>query len=274
MNKKQFLLLLTDAAKELSIGVVDVERALANFIVAHAFFRAAGEMDIAGFVKGGTAQIWRLGIHDSRQTRDIDIVVATGREETAKVLSSMQNLQIGEFSIGRTSIQRDRTTIKVPADYRIVVAKVQLKIENSSWLTCDLEILPLEGQAQAKSETAHPDLQTLIKLLGFAHLTELPVISVELQIAEKLHAVTEPGSERATDLLDIAKAVRLLPINSETLRLEVRRVFERRGTHVFDQSWAPSEIMRLAVLQIANQAEFEASLMQVSLLLENIGKPQ
>ncbi len=73
-------------------------------------------------------------------------------------------------------------------------------------------------------------------LLVFAGIepTKIPVISLELQIAEKLHAYTqtyEGGriSTRVKDLIDLALIAELSVLDAQKLRREIGSVFRRRG---------------------------------------------
>ena len=55
------------------------------------------------------------------------------------------------------------------------------------------------------------------------------------QIAQKLHAVSEPGSERAHDLIDLQLIVRHSTLDFVEVRKTCVRLFEYRRKH----AWAP-----------------------------------
>lgn len=272
MNKQSFLAKLRKYASEIGLTDVEVGRALVNAIVETAFFAKAEELEIASYLKGGSAQVWRTGLVDSRFTRDVDLVASIEREQLIELLNALIGFKLGNFTIGATSVQANRTNSKVPEDYRLLVAKIPVLVSGSAWLTCELEILPLEQDfLSPKKALAHETLASLFETFDLPISQQIPLISPELQVAEKLHALTEPGSQRASDLYDIALILERSSIDSQRLNGEVGKVFARRASHELDPSWLPSKELQAQFLLIGSRAQLDSSVVRVSKLLRNLG---
>lgn len=52
-----------------------------------------------------------------------------------------------------------------------------------------------------------PEAAAILKGLGFPEPGPVPCMRLEHQIAQKLHAASSPGSERAHDLIDLQIAI-------------------------------------------------------------------
>jgi hypothetical protein len=272
LNKQSFLSKVRKFAAGIGLTEAEVGRALVNAIVETAFFDVAKNLEFASYLKGGSAQVWRSGLVDSRFTRDVDLVTSAEREQLLELLRALAGFKIGFFTIGATAIQPNRTNSKVPDDYRLLVAKISVLVSGSAWLTCELEILPLEHDFNSpKLAVAHETLAALFQTFDLPVSQEIPLISLELQVAEKLHALTEPGSQRATDLHDIAQILQRFPIASERLSGEVGRVFARRASHELDPLWLPSKELQAQFLLFGTADQLAMSTERVSGLLRNLG---
>ena len=73
--------------------------------------------------------------------------------------------------------------------------------------------LPLEvghneiGDADDPDMVSSPEAAAILKGLGFPEPGSVPCMRLEHQIAQKLHAASSPGSERAHDLIDLQIAI-------------------------------------------------------------------
>lgn len=87
------------------------------------------------------------------------------------------------------------------------------------------------------------DVRALFAGLGLDLPEQVPVLAAHHQIAQKLHACTEPGGTRAHDLVDI----QLLAPQADQARVAdaARRIFRFRKRHpwppavVPNQDWGP-----------------------------------
>lgn len=84
--------------------------------------------------------------------------------------------------------------------------RVSLSFLGHGWTGVKLEVAHDEiGGISYTDHDSEPaeQLTAIAAVLGLGELKPVPLISLELQIAQKIHAVTEPGSDRAHDLVDL-----------------------------------------------------------------------
>ena len=68
----------------------------------------------------------------------------------------------------------------------------------------------------------------MFEKLSFPQPKPLPVMKLTYQIAQKLHAVSEPGSERAHDLIDLQLICNRSQIDYAEVKAVCRRLFDYR----------------------------------------------
>lgn len=182
-------------------------------------------------VKGGTALKLRLGDTMTRQTPDLDTAF---RGDKAAFLSDLQaNLIAGWGHFGGTvSEGRQRPPPGVPAAYVMQPYTVKLTYHRRPLTTVDVEVGYDELEATTKDApelALAPEITTLFAQLGLAAPRPVPVLPLHHQIAQKLHACTEPGNERAHDLVDL----QLMAPYADDARVAdtVRRLFHFRQQH-------------------------------------------
>ncbi|HJI72453.1 MAG TPA: nucleotidyl transferase AbiEii/AbiGii toxin family protein [Coriobacteriaceae bacterium] len=101
--------------------------------------------------------------------------------------------------------------------------------------------LPLEvghneiGDADDPDMVSSPEAAAILKGLGFPEPGPVPCMRLEHQIAQKLHAASSPGSERAHDLIDLQIAIS----NGEIDYLKTREVCIRLFVYRAEQEWPP-----------------------------------
>lgn len=92
------------------------------------------------------------------------------------------------------------------------------------------------GDADEPEYQLAEDLATLFTEVGLAAPTPVRVMRADHQVAQKLHAVSEDGSERARDLVDLQLLDRGEVLNLRQVRATCRRLFEYRR----QQAWPPT----------------------------------
>jgi hypothetical protein len=174
-------------------------------------------------VKGGIGLKLRLGEIGTRATRDVD-VVARDRDRFVEGLSQRLTRGWGDVPpskgqrrrdpaapprvafTGVVRAERQASPAGVPSAYVMDPYRVTLNFIGSSWAAVPLEVAHDEIDGTAHAATAgevSAEIGLLGAALGFGVLGPVPVISLEQQIAQKIHAVTQPGSDRAHDLVDL-----------------------------------------------------------------------
>lgn len=207
---------------------VRFSRAMANVVV--------GQILPDGVVKGGSSLMFRYGGEFTRYTRDMD---------TARVMELADYKRKLEDALkagwnGFTGILSDVPPPKpknVPESYVMIPFDIKLSYCGRSWQTIRIEIGHNEiGDADEYEEYLPHDLAEAFEELSFPRPAALRVMKLTYQIAQKLHAVSEPGSERAHDLIDLQIMVRQSRLDLGEVRKVCVRLFNYRRKH----NWAPT----------------------------------
>lgn len=201
-------------------------RAVANVVLA--------QMLPGGVVKGGTALKLRLGHGRSRFTPDLDFARRTTMDVFLADYAAALAEGWGGFT-GRLAPVKPAKPVGVPTDYVMLPFDIKVSYQGRSWLTVRLEVGHDEiGDTDDPELHLAEDLATVFAVLGLPEPAPVAVLAVDHQIAQKLHACSAPGSERAHDLVDL----QLLVANGLDLtktRATCVRLFRSRGAH----SWPP-----------------------------------
>ena len=177
--------------------------------------------------KGGFALDLRLAGR-ARATKDIDLDWREAGAELLDVLLDAIDHDAGDFfvfSIERSGALADR------------VAGGQRFRVSASLAGRGFEIFPLDVASRAEPMLA-ADTLTTADLLAFAGLgpVRVPVLPLERQVAEKLHAYTrtyegDRPSSRTKDLVDIVLIAELAALDAAKLWIAIETTFTTRGTH-------------------------------------------
>jgi len=183
---------LTDGDRDAYIAIRAV---IANAIV--------GQMLPEGAVKGGSAIKLRLGNAGTRFTTDLDVARASGldkyRDALEEALARGWNGFSGRLVPGRPARPRD-----VPPQYVMSPFGIKLSYNGKPWLTVDLEVGHDEiGDADEPDWGISPDIVEIFSKVGLPEPKPVPLMPLHHQAAQKIHALSEPGSRRAHDLIDL-----------------------------------------------------------------------
>jgi hypothetical protein len=187
-----------------------------------------GQMLPPGAVKGGTAMKIRLGERGSRFTPDLD---TARRDSLAQFIEAFEDsLAVGWNGFtGRLIARAAPKPAGVPRAYVMQPYEVKLAFHGRSWHTVKLELGHNEiGDADDPVYLLADDIGVLFADVGLAEPEPIPVMRAEHQIAQKLHACTEPGNERAHDLVDLqllvaSEGVDLVQVRATSVRLFIYR---------------------------------------------------
>lgn len=177
-------------------------------------------------LKGGIALDLRLSAR-ARSTKDVDIEWRAEDEALLDILldAATHDGHFFVLTIEGTDAPEDR----LGGSHRF---KVSTSLAGRPFESFVLDV--------GHRETQEIRLQTLRTddLLTFAGIepVEVEAIALEVQVAEKLHALTrtyEGGrtSTRTKDLVDIVLISTLSSLDAESLKREIQEVFTSRGTH-------------------------------------------
>jgi hypothetical protein len=189
-----------------------------------------------GAVKGGSAMKLRLGIDGTRFTQDVDFARATTMD--AFLETFRENLTTGwaDFTGRLVDVAPPRPK-GVPSDYIMQPFEVRLTYKTKSWCSIVLEVGHDELDDTVDPPMLMPaDIVDVFRGLGLPEPAPTPVLAVHHQIAQKLHAVSGPTSERAHDLIDL----QLLTAAEEPDWVVTRNICERLFVFRKAHAWPPA----------------------------------
>lgn len=186
-------------------------------------------------VKGGASLELRRGIPSSRTSKDLDAVSRADMETVHDRLFDEGAMGWEGF----TAVFTKPTPFEVPGQtiqpYRLTA---KLSYRGKPFSSVPIEV----SSTEAGNADQHDNISSVaLSLVGLPNSKAIPCMTVPWQVAQKIHACTEPASpphsnDRAHDLVDLQILEALLSDESlvET-RYAAVAVFEARRKH----SWPP-----------------------------------
>lgn len=188
-----------------------------------------------GSVKGGSAIKMRLGDGFTRFTTDLDVARSSALGEFSDHLA--HSLATGWEGFTGTLVEGRKAHPKdVPSQYIMQPYSVKLLYNSKPWMTVELEVGHDEiGDADDPDFVIPEDANAILEALGFPGLGPIPVMALRHQIAQKLHAVSSPGSMRAHDLIDLQLLDAAYDGDYSQVKATCQRLFAYRKM----QAWPP-----------------------------------
>jgi hypothetical protein len=197
---------------------------------------AVGQVLPPSAVKGGTAMKLRLGLDRSRFSTDLDLARRAGLDEFLADYGRALRTGWAGFTGEIRPSRHESRPAGVPADYVMVARDIKVSYNNRDLLTITLEIGHDELDDTLDPPTAMaPDIPEVFTTLGLPTPTPIPVVAHDHQIAQKLHAVSAPGSDRAHDLVDLQLLEATCPLTDNQVGNLCARLFIFRRKH----PWPP-----------------------------------
>lgn len=204
-----------------------IQRSVANTVL--------GQVLPAGVVKGGTGLKLRVGETGSRFTPDFDAALAGPVEQFHCDLEDALRAGWHRFT-GAVARDLPETPTGVPGAYVMRPFRVKMRYVGRPWLTIDLEVGHDEiGCAQDADLCIAPDIVALFAELGLPEPGPVPVMRITHQVAQKLHALTSPHSDRVRDLVDLQLLTAEGRLDKVAARSVAVRLFRFRARH----PWPP-----------------------------------
>jgi hypothetical protein len=221
------------AQSRTGIGAGRIGWMVASSIVVAALQRAVHTDGRPRFlVKGGAYLELRLGL-SARATKDVDALFRGDFEEFLDTLDETLSKPWGPLELQRTEvaeIERVRGRVVKPRRFR-----VKLLLRGAVWRSVDVEVAADEGRAGERVELVPaPPLDHF----GLPSPIEFAGIVLDYQVAQKLHACTDPHdppvlvNDRVRDVTDLHLLRRELypaPQDLAELRAACTNVFEARS---------------------------------------------
>lgn len=246
LNVSQLEARLAQVAADLGVPVARARVMLCTLIVSQMLPDAA-------VVKGGMGIKLRLGERGTRATSDLDVSTRARGAEFEAEFAERLAVGWGTVPASRGSLRRDSNapdrvafTATVRAgkihdpglakpEYVMHPYRVAIAFLGVAWAGLDIEVsdpeIETEGQGKGKLDG---ELVQFGARFGFGALQPVEIVDVEYQIAQKIHAVTDPAYTRAHDLVDLQLLWSLTP-DILVLRELCVRTFDWRN----QQPWPP-----------------------------------
>ena len=187
-----------------------------------------------GVVKGGSAIKMRYGNARTRYTTDLDTATATDPAAYADLLGAALARGWEGFT-GRVVPKEPAHPRDVPEEYVMQPFDVRLSYLGKPWCTVPLEVGHDEiGDADAADWIDLEDADAAFAALGLPSPGRAPLMPLEHQVAQKLHAVTGTG-DRVRDLVDL----QVIFSNSDIDLAATKRTCERLFAYRQRQAWPP-----------------------------------
>jgi hypothetical protein len=198
---------------------------------------AVGQMLPGAAVKGGTAMKLRFGVHGSRFSKDLDVA---RREELDKFLTGFDAALRDGWGGFTGEIRASTTTSRppnIPADYIKVARRIKVNYLGLDLMSMDLEIGHDElGDTLDPPTLLTSDIAEFCVALGLPTPNPIPVVADDHLTAQKLHAVSGPGSLRAHDLVDLQILEGSCAFDDAQVGALCARLFRLRKA----QAWPPA----------------------------------
>ena len=170
-----------------------VQRVVANTVV--------GQMIPAGVVKGGTGIKLRVGEGLSRFTPDFDLSRPPDMalEDYVDALQERLAEGWGGF-IGAVEAVDSRQPRGIPEAYVMVPYRIALSYQSRHWLSVTFELGHDEvGSTSHYERRMAGDILALFDELGLPAPEPVPVMALDHQVAQKIHACTSVGPRGGND---------------------------------------------------------------------------
>ena len=199
---------------------VEIRSIIANTVV--------GQFLPQGVVKGGSALRLRYGLDNTRVTIDFD---TAHRNDIEDFISTIETgLRDGWSGFTGEVIRRNPATPKdIPAQYVMQPFDVKLRYMKQPWCTVRLEVGYDEiGDAQTAEEFIAQEILDVFKNLCLDEPKPIPLMPLTHQVAQKLHGVSEPNSNRAHDLVDLQLIFSRDAVDLKEVSRIAKRLFANR----------------------------------------------
>ncbi len=221
-----------DMAIQRAFGVgnalTEARRLMANVV--------AGQFLPEGVVKGGSSIRLRYGKMATRFTLDLDTAWKSDLDLFLRQLKMKAREGWAGFT-GEVVAKKPASPKGIAFDYVMQPFDIKLAYKGQSWCTVPLEVGYNEiGDAdEADIRPVSSDIADMFTKVGLPLPGPLPLMTVEYQIAQKLHGLTSFKANRPHDLTDL----QIIANNGEYDKEKLLGICARLFTYRKQQQWPP-----------------------------------
>jgi hypothetical protein len=217
-------------ARETDVDELRLRRWVSFLALCGVLQRAIDEGVIIDYhLKGGAALELRFADR-ARTTKDMDVgLPGNTRRDRFAALERAATLGFDEFTF----------RVKVPRDLELVDTvrvDVAMTYRGRGFQTIQIDLGPAD---EPTVDLVAPTIRGVAEL-GIPVTSPVRCITLDIQVAQKLHACTNPrvveGENRARDILDVVFLDMLGQLDPKAVQSACIRVFEQRAEH----AWPPS----------------------------------
>ncbi|WP_282825827.1 nucleotidyl transferase AbiEii/AbiGii toxin family protein [Gulosibacter sediminis] len=258
LNVTQLNARLAQVAFELGIPVARARVMLCTLIVSQMLPDAVA-------VKGGMGVKLRFGERGTRATSDLDVSTRVRGEEFEQAFRARLAEGWGTVPASKGELRRNpdapervafTATVRAVKlhdpglarpEYVMHPYRVSIAFLGNAWGALDVEVSDPEIDPHSlKRKEIDGELVRFGAYFGFGGLHPVELVDLEYQIAQKLHAVTDPAYERAHDLVDLQLLWSAGPVLLVLEGLCVRTFDWRR-----QQAWPPLPLRPMGGWELA-----------------------
>ena len=229
---------LTKAAAAASLPMGRVQRYVGVAVTVEILGALTDDAGPRFLVKGGSALELRLGLGRSRTSKDLDGVFRGDFDDFFAGTQVALRSGWAGFS-GRATEPEEMVVSGMPVRPRRFAVK--LEYHGRPFVTVPVEVAPDEAGLAAEHDPVQPAELDGLTALGLPRPDPAPCITIRWQLAQKLHACTDPldgvtANDRARDLPDILILAALITDDHlPSVREACHAVFAARSGH----TWPP-----------------------------------
>jgi hypothetical protein len=197
----------------------------------------------AYYLKGGVALELRFATA-ARATKDIDLGLDGTRADRLESFGQAVALGFDEFTF---RLKAQTRSMDLADTVRVQIA---VQYRTRAWQTIDVDLGPAGPGA---IDLVEPAVRGLAEM-GLPITSPIRCLSLNDQVAQKLHACTAPHSQgRARDILDILLIDLLGKLDFRKLREAAETLFAQRATHPFPPEASIPPAWRAEVQALATE---------------------
>ena len=237
--RKQLANTIKAAAEEEGVAERRLRRWIAISALIEVFNIARADGRLPPFlVKGGFALEARFK-SGARASRDIDFVIEAQKRKLLDAAVEAMRIDWSGFTFkirGNPQEREHSYKFEVSASYK-----------GQDWSTFEVELVA--------GKVIDPEMVEPYPIdeFGLERPSDVPCMNVYEQVAQKLHAVTDPDENRPRDLVDIFLIGQQIELEFENLRIAAETVFVQRAKHPWPSPIELREGWAVAIEEIVDR---------------------